>query len=140
MIIKKIADVDKFYDNLSNMGMQGPIDLNLLNPLKYFYMSETGVYYVIKKKRIILYCEDGIPDKNGGISSAKAYIVGKVVHRKGKAYFVGECIPEPWLIFITMPSCIFFPIGFILILCVTYLIFSSNYIELVRFIDKACKT
>ena len=139
MIIKTINDIDRFYDLLYSKGMQGPIDLNVFNPHNNFYSSDIGVYYVIKKKHIIFYYENGEPGKNGMIQLSKDYVITRIVCKKGEYKLVGEYIPNPFALIFLVCVSILFPIGILLGVLLMYLLAYSDFEEIRLFIDDICK-
>lgn len=138
MIIRQIKDIDRFYENLHTIGMQGPIDLNPLNPCNNFYSWEVGIYYVIKKKHIIFYYENGRPGKNGMLQSSKNYAIARTVNKKDKCYLIGECLPYPFVLVCLLIEFIIFPIGFLIGLLLLYIFGYGDFKEILSFLDNIC--
>lgn len=139
MIIKTIKDIDRFYDLLYSKGMQGPIDLTLLNPCNNFWSFEVGVYYVIKKKHIIFYYENGEPGKNGMIQPSKDYVIIRIFGKNGKYKLIGEYIPNPFAVVFLSCACIFFPVGILLGILLMYLLAYNGFEKVRTFIDDICQ-
>ena len=91
--IKKIKNIDLFYENLQKYTCQGPFRLNIFNPWQDFYVLTKGVYYSkdIKKNILKLYYESGWETRGGVPSSLKSYFVSKIFVKGEKGYlFINE--------------------------------------------------
>ena len=118
--------------------MQGPIDLNPINPCNNFYSWEVGIYYVIKKKHIIFYYENGRPGKNGMLQSSKNYAIARTVNKKDKCYLIGECLPYPFVLVCLLIEFMIFPIGFLIGLLLLYIFGYGDFKEILSFLDNIC--
>lgn len=138
MIIKKIKNIDTFYENLHTVGMQCADNIKFFNPFNTFYSTELGVYYRIKGRFILLYYEDGTLGKNGLPTRYKAYMMGGLFGRKN-VYFCGINFAWPWSLVFLLAYGAPFIWGITIAVAVIWLTLYSEFKELIHFIDKITK-
>ena len=136
--IKKIKNIDLFYENLQKYTCQGPFRLNIFNPWQDFYVLTKGVYYSkdIKKNILKLYYESGWETRGGVPSSLKSYFVSKIFVKGEKGYLLGCWFPYPSYLLLSFIFlfCDFFSFLFLPILIFGFSVFS--YIEVRKIIKK----
>ena len=139
--IKKIKNINLFYDNLERYARQGPFRLNIFNPWQDFYELTKGVYYSkgLKNNVLKLYNESGRETRGGVPLSLKSYFVSKIFVKGEKGWLLGCWFPCPiYLLLSFIFLCFdFFSFLFLPILIFGFSIFS--YIEVRKTLKKIFK-